>query len=557
MWWITKNGTVSGPFSREQIEKRIGLGMIGSLDRVSEDRKSWMYIRDSEFWHQERTLPENLPPPSPVGGRKIGLASRRAPAPPVAAPIITSVPIADVDSSPKPVYHPCGTNGGSPANSHKGRGVLMIIAASVTGAIIVAGAVILAFTLLRKTNETSGRSVGTSKSSFQAAQDKLVIIECGGGSGSGFLAKMDGKVYLVSNEHVLRGAGSPKATLLNGETLTLGAFSVAEDRDLARFEIPGATKGFEISTTAPTMHDFCAIYGNSVGHGVATELHGEIVGQGGKYLETDAEFVNGNSGSPVINSKGDIVGAADLVVFDDQFAERAAAEGNTGIKGTKFDKVRRFIVRLDGNVKWKSIDRDAYEYQAYVFGNVQLFVNTLMPFLLFDDPKNPLDDPVFSKADANLLFGKDTFGFAESLLAISDTIEKGGITLERWQSVIAGYGELHDKLVANGVDERTIQNRLSEYATTNDLPGLWDKLKSKLQTLVLKRRQALAQIKTVLSETEWTAPQFLHGHEVEDKSPSVLGYRDFVMVWDELMQQRMRDWEKNFKLTEGRYDDED
>ncbi len=80
MWWITKNGALSGPFSKEQIEKRIGLGMIGSLDRVSEDRRTWTYIRDSEFWHQERTIPENLPPPSPVGGRKIGLVSRRTPA---------------------------------------------------------------------------------------------------------------------------------------------------------------------------------------------------------------------------------------------------------------------------------------------------------------------------------------------------------------------------------------------------------------------------------------------------------------------------------------------
>ena len=98
MWWISRNGVLSGPFPRDQIEKRIKLGLIVSLDRVSEDKRNWTYIRDTEFWHQERTIPELVAMPPPSIGAKIHINPRRPPAV-AAAPLASAPPVADIGSS--------------------------------------------------------------------------------------------------------------------------------------------------------------------------------------------------------------------------------------------------------------------------------------------------------------------------------------------------------------------------------------------------------------------------------------------------------------------------
>ncbi len=98
MWWISRNGVLSGPFPRDQIEKRIKLGLIVSLDRVSEDKRNWTYIRDSDFWHQERTIPELVAMPPPSTGGKIHINPRRPPTL-AAAPVASATPVANIDTS--------------------------------------------------------------------------------------------------------------------------------------------------------------------------------------------------------------------------------------------------------------------------------------------------------------------------------------------------------------------------------------------------------------------------------------------------------------------------
>lgn len=62
MWWINKNGTVEGPFTSDQIEKRVKLNMLRSLDRVSNDKVKWLYLRDTKFWNPTRTLEQSISP---------------------------------------------------------------------------------------------------------------------------------------------------------------------------------------------------------------------------------------------------------------------------------------------------------------------------------------------------------------------------------------------------------------------------------------------------------------------------------------------------------------
>lgn len=71
MWYLKKGGVRSGPFTDNQVRERLNLGMAGPLDGISSDGQRWQTVRDSEFWKQERTIPD---PHAAHAGRKISLA---------------------------------------------------------------------------------------------------------------------------------------------------------------------------------------------------------------------------------------------------------------------------------------------------------------------------------------------------------------------------------------------------------------------------------------------------------------------------------------------------
>lgn len=573
MWWISRNGVLSGPFPRDQIEKRIKLGLIVSLDRVSDDKRNWTYIRDTEFWHQERTIPQPIamPPPGAVG--KTGLASRFAP-PTGVAPVNRvpdSTPVADMGYGAEPSQAGPSLSPSLPINPRQyaaqpGLGKPLIAALCVAGAAVVCLIAVLVVLLVRKNdgpnptpamdNPKSTPTAGGSpeRSSFSAVQDKLVIIECGNSSGSGFLAKMDGKVYLVSNEHVFRGEEAPKAMLLNGETLTLGAFSVALDRDLARFELPGRTEGLELSDGVPTMADFCAIYGNSLGHGVATELKGKIVGVGPKFLETDAEFVPGNSGSPALDAQGMVMGAADITRND------KASDQDWGVKDTKFDAVRRFLVRLDSRVAWKTLDRREYERQVAKFDEfVDYFDTYLWPFLAVDKVEKGKVNPYFNEQDQKR-FGKDPHGFAECLVKVNKAYERRGRVAreyfgleEEWAGKVAAARQ-------DGAREADIERFTDNFWQQNDMKGRWEKVKDVNRAFIQQLQQALTLGKTFLAENPWEAPQLVGGHAVDEANNHGEGiefWRKRIAWVKEDLDQRLRDLDKLIRQMEGRYDDEE
>ena len=68
MWWINRNGNVEGPLQEGQIEKRIKLNMLRSLDRISDDKTTWCYVKDTAFWNptsvDNRRISSTSPTPS-------------------------------------------------------------------------------------------------------------------------------------------------------------------------------------------------------------------------------------------------------------------------------------------------------------------------------------------------------------------------------------------------------------------------------------------------------------------------------------------------------------
>jgi hypothetical protein len=200
--------------------------------------------------------------------------------------------------------------------------------------------------------------------------DKLVIINCSGkngrSAGSGFIAKMDGKSYLFTNQHVIFGTDRISFKTIEGKTLKPRGVELSQSRDIARLLLADDVEGFEISEKV-LMDAPIAIFGNSEGGGVATELYGKTTGIGADLVEVSAEFVSGNSGSPVLDRDQKVIGIASYVRF---------ASTSRITKGTRFEnKTRRFCYRISGNewvkVNWKSYNE---KYGKAYVANEQ-FVN--------------------------------------------------------------------------------------------------------------------------------------------------------------------------------------
>lgn len=192
--------------------------------------------------------------------------------------------------------------------------------------------------------------------SFSDVADNLVIIECttsmGKMVGSGFIAEMDGNIYIFTNQHVIMGADSIEFKTVTGKKLQPLSVELSRERDLTRLPL---AEWEEPLTIAKEIKDEgeepVAVFGNSDGSGVATKLYGELLSIGPELVEVSADFISGNSGSAILNKEKQVIGIASFVKYPD--ADKMKED-------TKFEgSVRRFGFRLDG-VEWVTVNWRQY-----------------------------------------------------------------------------------------------------------------------------------------------------------------------------------------------------
>lgn len=188
---------------------------------------------------------------------------------------------------------------------------------------------------------------------FAKVRDSIVIIAGNKGSGTGFIVEMDGAKWLMTNEHVVRGQGVIRARTLSGRKIVpTNTVDLAANRDVIRYKLDGDFKALKWRKTSPNMNEDIWVFGNSDGSGVITSLNGDVIGLGEDKIELSAKFVAGNSGSPVIDANGDVVGIA-------TFAEIKRDWANWVKAGTRFNDVRRFAVTL-GSIEWEPLGYNQY-----------------------------------------------------------------------------------------------------------------------------------------------------------------------------------------------------
>jgi hypothetical protein len=146
--------------------------------------------------------------------------------------------------------------------------------------------------------------------------------------------------------------------LPDGILLRSKKLEIADKLDLARLEFeepPAKIAPLNICTNYPSINEPIKTYGNSLGDGAITELKGKILAVGPDLVEVDAKFVKGNSGSPIINKKGLVVGVA---------TEAKRRPENWITAGTRFAETRRFGVRLSNGIRWVEVEPQSYYNQT-------------------------------------------------------------------------------------------------------------------------------------------------------------------------------------------------
>ncbi|MDM8529164.1 trypsin-like peptidase domain-containing protein [Anaerolineales bacterium HSG24] len=143
------------------------------------------------------------------------------------------------------------------------------------------------------------------------------------GNGSGFFISTNG--YIVTNNHVVEGAGKISIIYAQGGIVPARLIGTAPEFDLAVIKIDGivpAVAAWGDSSALPLGSEVIAIgsalgrYQNTVTAGVLSGFNRELGGLRG-LLQTDAAINHGNSGGPVINLAGQVVGINTMVVRGD------------------------------------------------------------------------------------------------------------------------------------------------------------------------------------------------------------------------------------------------
>ena len=147
---------------------------------------------------------------------------------------------------------------------------------------------------------------------MEAVRSNVLVVYAGGGHGSGFM--IDDEGHLLTNEHVVRTAERVRVRFESGEELTAAVLATDARRDVALLKVErGVTGGLPIRFDPPSVGDEVYAVGAPLDPSYSATVSKGIVSSlrtldGEQWIQSDVNVQPGNSGGPLLDDRGNIIG---------------------------------------------------------------------------------------------------------------------------------------------------------------------------------------------------------------------------------------------------------